>query len=300
MFPATYWGSSYWGDSYWPPAGAGSLITWENSRVLDPDRRTTIMTTAAFPPGTYVIMVKAVDRSKNESANAARIEITLTSAFDIVIDRVEEPRWLGTLDDFIRHDVSGLLVPKSRSLASAGGWATFDKYVREPVPAARYEAPEIDLGFDATVRVYAEFEAVMGPGATGVADPRLEIDHRLEAGGYGGFEEGFVGTITARYIKARAKIDTDSGVAALKAMRIVLDVEERAESKAGIAVAAGGTAVTFDRPFHLKPDVDVFADENSPLIATRENVTTAGFTGHLWNTSGSDVGGTLKYTATGA
>lgn len=301
MFPATYWGPSYWGADYWPPAGAGSPVTWENSNILDSLDKATQITTAALPPGEWTLLIKAKDTSDNESAAAATVDITVTNENDIIVDQTEDPRWTGVLLGFIKHDVSGLLVPDSQNLASDDDFETFDEFVPNPLEQATYEAPEIDIGFDSAVRIYAELEGVLGPDESGVADPFLIIDHRIDAAAYDGFEDWTVGVVTARFVKARVKIDTNTGVAALKSARIILDVQERTEGAKSVAIASsGGTAITFAEPFHIAPRVDVTADSSTALIATKKNVTTTGFTAQVWNTSGSDVGGTIDWTAEGA
>lgn len=300
MFPASYWGPGYWGKAYWPPAGPGTVITWANSNALTRVTRGTQLTTAALPPGTWRLLIKAFDTSGNESANAAGVDITVSNENDVVIDQVENPRWLGTLTDLVKHDVSGLLVPDSQNLASADDFGTFDSFVPNPVEEVFYLAPEIDIGFDSAMRIYGELEGVLGPGETGIADPILSIDHRTEAGVYDGFEDWTIGGVTTRHLKARVKIITATGVAALKAARIILDVQERTEGAKSVAIAAGGgTAIAFAEQFHIAPRVDVTADSSTALIATKKNVTTTGFTAQVWNTSGTDVGGTIDWTAEG-
>ena len=65
-------------------------------------------------------------------------------------------------------------------------------------------------------------------------------------------------------------------------------------------MAAGGQAIAFAQQFHTAPRVAATVDGTSALIATKENVTTTGFTAHVFNTGGTDVGGTLDWQATGA
>ena len=175
MFPENYWPENYWPENYWPPLGQGSPITWKNSNVLTRVTRGTQLTTAALPPGDWTLLIKAFDTSRNESANAVTVDITVENRNDIVIDAVENPRWEGTLAGFVKHDVSGWLVPDSNNLASDDDFDTFDVFVPNPFPIAIYEAAEIDIGFDSSVRAYAELEGVLGPGETGSADPFLAV-----------------------------------------------------------------------------------------------------------------------------
>jgi len=309
MFPTGFFPPVHFGEDYFAPgilAGGGGggdpiEVLWENATVLDRERRTTTLETLLIPPGDFRIMVKAVDNSGNESVNAAFVDITIVSANDIVIDQIDNPRWTGVLTDFVRHDVSELLVPSSTQDATQISVADlFTKFVPFPVAESTYETAEIDLGFDTTARVYAEISGQVGLDSSGVSDPILTIDHRLNAGAYDGFEDWTIGVITARFIKARAKIVHATGTASLKSIRIVVDIETRRESARSVTIAAsGGTNITFQNAFHLIPRVDVTVDSSSALIPTVKNVTTTGFTAQVWNTSDADVGGTINWLAEG-
>ncbi len=53
------------------------------------------------------------------------------------------------------------------------------------------------------------------------------------------------------------------------------------------------------RAFHLTPRVKVVADGSSARIATKANVSTTGFTAHVFDPAGNDVGGAVDWEATG-
>ena len=78
------------------------------------------------------------------------------------------------------------------------------------------------------------------------------------------------------------------------------DLVGRTGGAKGGTVGAGGQAVAFARAFHVAPRVAVTVDGTTALIATKENVTTTGFTAHVFSTGGADVGGTVDWQATGA
>lgn len=305
MFLGNYWGDNYFTGTFWPPVeegggGTPSTLTWENAIIIDSVERATQLTTAVIPPGTWKVFIKAFDTSGNESLNATSVNHTVVTNNNVIVDQIDNPRWPGSHGNFIKHDLSGLLVPQSESLANATGFDIFDLFVFDPVDIPVYSMLELDLGFDSNVRIYAELKAILGPGESGVSDPQLEVDYRTDAGGYIGFQPWTVGTVEARFVKARTSIDTTTGVASLEKFRLVLDVEDRVEQAAGVTIAANGTTITFDKEFHISPFVNVIADSATALIATKELVTTTNFKAHVFDTDGNDVGGTVDWSAIGA
>ena len=278
-------------------------FAWADATPLTEVTRGTAITNAQVPPGDWTFGIKAIDTSGNASANAKTANAVVANTFDIVFEDEQAPGWrnlgAGSGSGFVKH-YTGALVPDSTSLAGDLGWELFDGFVPNPVALAVYEAPERDIGFDDTVRVFAEVESALGPGETqGTADPILEIDHRLDARAYNGFEPWSVGNVTARFVKSRIVLDTSKGVAKVTGFKPTVDVRERSEGAEGVAIAAGGTGIAFARAFHLTPRVKVVADGASARIATKANVSTTGFTAHVFDAAGSQVGGTVDWEATG-
>ena len=275
--------------------------TWADATPLTEVTRGTAITNAQVPPGDWTFLIKAKDTSGNESATAARADAKMETAdFDIILQEAQAPRWPGVASGFVRHH-GGVLVPDSQNLASNDGFETFDRFVVNPVASAIYEAPAFDVDFDDTARVWADVISALGPGETlGVADPALEIDTRKDAGAFDGFEPWAIGNIEARFVKFRINLDTSKGVAKVIGFKPTVDLFERTEGAKAATVAAGGQAIAFAQQFHTAPRVAATVDGTSALIATKENVTTTGFTAHVFNTGGTDVGGTLDWQATGA
>lgn len=284
---------------YMPPP-----FDWDNAHVLTAATRGTLITNAGLPPGNWVVGIKARDRSGNYSANAATFAINVVNTYTVIAGTEQSARWPGVITNGIRHDVSGSIIPNGTVLA---GDMTDDELWNQanayPVPEFTYEAKEIDLGFDADFRAYATLGASLLPGiTTGSADPQFDIDYRLAADSYDGFGNWNIGTIRARYIKARARIDTASGVAYLHQFKPVADVKLRDEESAGdITVPPGGLAVTFAQPFHQVPNVGVNAQASGGAMrhGTHESVTTTGFTYRIFNAAGVDVGGLGNWRAKG-
>lgn len=276
-------------------------FVWANAKELTKETKGTLVTNAGAPPGSWVFGIKAIDTSENESTNATTFALTVKNTFDVVKTIAEQgPRWPGSMSGFFRHDVSGYLIPESDTLAvDMSDAELWDQAVYDPVATCSYEfSPAIDLTFDADdVRVFGNLAAVLLYGEAGVADPVLQIDYRDDADSYDGFETWTVGTVDARHIKARAVIDTSTGVAGLSASALTADVDERSEGAQAVTVGIGGISVVFASPFHLTPAVEARAQPVSGAArhALITNVTTTGFDVEVVNASDTDVGGVLDY-----
>ncbi len=281
-----------------------SSPTYADATPLTKVTRGTAITSALVPPGDWTFFIKAADTSGNESTTADTSDALMVNTFDVILQAQQAPGWvnlgLGTGTNFIKH-YSGVLVPDSQDLASVGGFDVFDKFVRNPVVTAIYEAAEQDIDFDDSARIFAEVLSVLCPGeSVGVADPQHEIDHRLNAGAYDGFEPWSVGSVKFRFVKQRIVLTPANGVAKITGFNPTIDLKERTEGANSVTIGAGGTAITFARQFHQTPLVKVIVDGASALIATKTGVTTTGFTAHVFNISGAEVGGTIDWEATGA
>jgi len=277
-------------------------FVWASAILISEETKGTLVTNRAVPPGAWVIGIKAIDTSGNYSANAVTASITISNFNDIVASRIEHPRWPGTLTGFVRHDVSGTLIPDSNTLAKDMTDAQlWDQMVYDPVATPTYEAKEIDLGFDADgVRVFAELDAVIGPGESGVADPQLSIDYRDEGDAYDGFEDWpTAADADFRRLKARAKITTATGVAALKEFKPIADVAERTE-KGTATIAIGGTTITFAQRFHSTPNIQVTPSASAFRGVVKDNESATAFDAIVFDSAGVDVGGPVDWQAIGA
>lgn len=274
--------------------------TWDSGRVLQTLEPGNVFATLSLPPGTHIIMARAKDTSGNYSTNVAKIEFTVTNQNHVIFGTGQSPDWPGTMSGFVRHWVSGSLVPDSQTLAADGGWNTFDSFVQNPVPVSVYVAPEIDIGGDfSNLRVWSNIVTQAGPGVASVNDPIYTVDYRKAAGIYDGYEIWSIGKIDARYVKQRVVLDNSIGAAALKRFEPFVDAQDRKESFTDKGIAAGGTRIYFANSFVFTPNVKI-TPQGSGLIGWFDNKTTAYVDVHLDDrASGSDVGGTADIEVTG-
>ena len=283
--------------------GKRGLSSFEGATPLNQKQRGNNVTTVALPPGDLTIYAKHVDADGRLSETAASVDIVVVNDYDIIEQSEQAPDWSGTLVNLVKH-WTGKLYPESNTTIDALGWRLFDEFAPDPHQICSYEAPEIDVDFDDDVRVWGDIQSELGPGITeGVADPTLEIDYRLDAGGYDGFEPWTVGDVRLRYCKHKLVLDTDRGVALITGFLPTVDLKEHEISIDNIDVAIGGSAVVFPRAFHRIPQVTAVYVGGAARTAVPSNVTETGFDINVYNTSGTSVGTTTgehaRYDAKG-
>lgn len=276
----------------------GVTYDHNNATPVTETTKGTTITTIAVMPGDWQFGIVAVDTSGNKSATPSTYNFTVGNSHTLLDQNIEHPDWLGTLTGLVKH-WTGVLLVESQDLASDQGWETFDTYVSNPVATATYTALEQDVTFDDAVRLYGAIQYQPGPGESGTPQVNLQIDEKLDAGAYTGFENWTVGIKTGRYFKMQLTVDTSQPLPVITAFKPTIDKQQVTESKS-VAVAAAGSTITFDNRFHNTPTLDVSVDSATALIPTYQTLTGQSFSGHIFNTSGADVGGTMNYTARGA
>lgn len=285
-------------DGYEIRYGPRGNTSWEDATPLTRITRGTNITTSDLPPGDWTCYIEAVDTSGNYSTNPASDDLNFVNTHDVITSVSQATSWSGTISNFVKTH-RGVLVPDSQNLASADGFDTFNTFVINPYATCTYEAAEIDIGFDDTVRIWADITSALGPGETGIANPQLSIDYKLAAGSYDGFEDWSIGNREARYFKFKLTLTTADGIAYISAFTPTIDNQEDTQSANSVAVAVSGTTITFSPQFHLTPFVKVQAVGTSARTAMADSVTTTGFTAYVFNSSGTDVGGTINWEAKG-
>lgn len=281
---------------YLESSGSGQ---WLDASILTQTTKGTNITTVDIPDGTWELMIKAVDTSGNYSTNHTSKEVVFSSNFDVIDSESFAPALLGTLTNLVRHH-TGKLVPDSQNLASADDWDTFDISVPNPFQDCYYEVAEYDNSFDDTSRISATINSYLAPTEViGAANPTLEIDYRVDAGSYNGFEAWSIGSVLFRYLKARAHIDTSVGVAILTDFTRIVDAIEYTQKAENVAILAVGTTITLPQPFHTVPYVDILVLSAVAVIATVTGKTSTQFTVNLFDTTGAAVAGSVDWKAIG-
>ena len=276
---------------------------WSNFILLTETARGTEMTNAAVPPGTWVFGIRAKDVINQLSASIAIFNLIVTFTSPIVAQVPQDPAWFGTLVNMIQH-YTGVLVPLgTKTCDQYAGWEVFDQFVADPVSSCSYTTPAIDTGYDSTLRIYSTSTAMMGVGQAGNINANLSLNTWLNAGSdLGVYTPWTVGQVNMRYMKERLSLNgiVAGAVPVLSAMTAWADTAPVIENVASVVIAPGGTTVTFPQPYHNPPLVIPSALGTTALVANASNITANGCTIHVFNSAGTDVGGTVTYTATGA
>jgi len=295
--------------------------TWETGNLVSKVYAGIEITTLDVKPGGHTFWIKAIDTSGNYSVNAASDDVTVVNIRDVIFLLNQQPDYPpGVVTNFFRHH-TGKLVPYGRNAFSS--YASFaalgPNMIPDPVQTCTFETLTRDEGFVDTMRVFASSHGYLGLGQqNGDTDALIETDYHSGAG-YDGFETLGVRNIEARYWKF--KLTVDHGIAAgegyagagyagevnvavqgpiiIDEFIPVLDAFERTEEGVGVAIGAGGTAITFSKSFHAIPYVTMQQSGGTALIAQPDNTTKTGFDAHLFNTSGTGVSGTANWQAKG-
>ena len=283
--------------------------TWANGISLANILRGHTISAAIVPPGNWTFLAKARDTTGNYSTNATRADLTVTAAGYIVIrEREEAPDWIGTHSATV-VSVSGALICDSALLANQHSNAElFEQFVSHPsvvFPGASYGCAEIDKGKDSPARIWVDVVSTLGPGvASGQATPLQLVDHRTEAGSYDGLKIWSVADANFRRMKTQVMLVGGNKRTTVSSCRQVIDRRVLVEEVHGVSVGASGQTVTFTETFHtsvgfVNPALTAFNDGASALLPTHTVDSETGTTLHLYNTSGTEVGGTGGYRATG-
>jgi hypothetical protein len=139
----------------------------------------------------------------------------------------------------------------------------------------------------------------LGPGETGEAELLIEIAVKPDGGAYGAWQKWGVGDILGRYFKFRITMTTSVGVAKVTQMTPTIDLMERSEVGNNVTIGASGTAIIFAQAFHRTPNIEITPKGSSGLVPTYTAEGPTGFTAHLFNMAGAEVGGTCNWRATG-
>jgi hypothetical protein len=142
----------------------------------------------------------------------------------------------------------------------------------------------------------------MGLGQSGTINALLSLDTWLTGGSDSGvYTPWTIGQINMRYMKERLSLLNilPGAVPVINAMTAWADTTPVIENVASVVIAPGGTTITFPQAYHVPPFVLVAALSTTALTANASAITSTGCTIHVFNSSGTDVGGNVTYTATG-
>ena len=195
---------------------------------------------------------------------------------------------------------SGLISGASPPAINSTGWEVFNSYCPNPVTSAIYTAPTIDTGYNALLRVYFSQILTPGMGVSGTPVFAEAIDTWLTGGADPGlYTPWTIGTVEMRYLKGQITQTPATCPSYMTDFTVLIDTAPQIEQASSVVIAPGGTTITFPTPYHFTPEVFVSTGGGSALYASWSNVTTTQFQVNVFNSSGSDVGGTVSWSSTG-
>ena len=298
------------------------IAVWEDGDVISQPDAGTSHTVAVVAPGIHRFYVKAIDSSGNQSVGAGTAVLSVISDFDVIFAVDQHADWPGEITDLVVHP-TGVLTPRSAGVAADDGDATFDLYVPNPLPGI-YTSAVFGLTVEDRVRIHGPSRQRRGPGQAGFKDAGLEV--RFNKGTddtdpiwvltddadpqwidgdlddelwitWNAWTEWSVGEVESQAIQHRLVVDPSSALPVVEAFTPIVDVLPRTERQGELPVGVGGTFISFKKQFHRPPSVDLTVTGLAARFAVPEDVTATGFTARVFDAAGTDVGGTVNYSA---
>lgn len=306
--------------------GPFGVSSWDAMLPLTEAAKSTEMTNASVPGGIWTFAVRARDVANQLSPIAATTALQVVNTYGPVSSLPQQPGWsAGVLAGFVAH-YTGVLVPDSTSHANADtGFAVFDNFVWNPVAQCIYTAPAVPLAKLALLRAWASIAAALGPGARGKANPLLYIRWSQNLGGdppmwtsdatamwtadpttlmWSGLTAWTLwtkGTILTTFVQQQLVVNTADGLPIIQQFTPVVDQPPLADGANGVAILAGGQRVNFANSNFLNaPAVTVSVAAvagGGAGSASATAVDANGFTVHVFNAAGVDVGGSINWSA---
>jgi hypothetical protein len=196
---------------------------------------------------------------------------------------------------------SGLVAGATPPSTNSTGWEVFDAYCPNPVTQVIYTTPTVDTGYNADLRVYFTQILTPGMGVIGTTSFFEAIDTWLTGQTDPGvYTPWTIGSINMRYIKSQITHTVASVPSFISDFTVIIDSQPQIEQGAAVVVPPGGTFITFPTPYHTPPNVLVSTGGGTALYASWSNITTLGFDCNVFNSTGTDVGGTVSWNSTGS
>ncbi len=288
--------------------GAIGSTDWSTLTPLTESAMGTEMTNASVPPGSWLFAIRARDVADQLSPTMTTTTLTVTNENASVAIEQECPALTGTVSGFVKH-WTGVLVPDGLYACSHySNWEDFGvsyagsiPYVPDPVTTATYTENAVDTGYNDTLRIWPIIVATPGPGVSGTPVTDFLLDYWLSgASDPNSFASWPSASAQLRYFRGRVSETPGTVPSYISTFTVTADKPSTQQvDGANVTAAPGGTAIIFSTPFHSPPFVTAIYVGSGALFASANNITATGFTLHIYNTSGTDVGGTANWTATG-
>ena len=236
--------------------------TWETSVAVG-STATNNFATVGQRGGKYLI--KALDTSGNYSANAALVAVEDASGINVVITSEEAQlatggTWPGTMAGLMSWvQVGADEWGGASTWANAASWSNFNLKGGPATPnfgppfSGTYTSSVVDIGAVMTslVTLEAVVEPLGTPTATDAISASYEMRTSLDGLTWGSWASFTPGSYRGRFFQVRVTLSATSATyrAWLTRLAIIVDVPDRVENFADVAVPAEGATITFPTPF---------------------------------------------------
>lgn len=276
---------------------------WNNFTLLTESAKGTEMTNASVPFGTFDFGIRTKDIAGQLSPAITRVTLTVVNTGNEVALQSNAPKWeLGTLSGFVKH-WTGVLVPANQfPITHYSNLPGMGNICPDPVSTASYTGPVIDIGYNDNVRVFGTITESNLPGTTGAPTNQTLLDYWLNGGTdpntYIPWRAEFA---LLEFAKMRFTVTgiTSGNVNIYTQFTVKLDKTQNTTQAGSQVVAIGGTTITFPTAFHSPPFVTGTVVSTSGLYMSASLITDTTAVLQVWDHTGTDVGGTVSWNATG-
>lgn len=294
---------------YGPQGGALSAAT-----LLTRASRSTEMTNASVPPGSWTFYIRGYDTLSGLNGPAAQVDLTVPNLNVVLFSQSYAPDWLGNaaLSAGLLLHYSGVLVPDSS--VTAGQIAPqklFTTFVPDPSRSTvTFVPPAIDLGVSGNFRIWANWSAAAGGNsANETAEANLSAQFWPTGGTPGAaILIGNSAEITGACYAQLALGLATAVPAYLSAFSVTIDAEPVVYAITGLSVSSSGTTIAFatepaspalPAQFRVLPNIQVTPTGGGAVAGTATAISVTGCTITLYNATGAAVSGTANLLITG-
>lgn len=288
-------------------------------------------TSISVPAAVGTYLLKAVDVGGRQSANADIVISTIAgiSGFNAVLNIAEDPSFAGaktyvgvsgsslrlagsdSIDDWVNIDGVANTDIGEAGLASAGTYLFGQSADLGAIYTSRLTADMAVLGVDINNLMddwddadgIESWDQLIDPSLWNVQlKLRTTNDNPSGTPVWSGWMPFVVGDYSARAYQFQAVLTSYSPTITpdISRLRVEIDMPDRTTGVRNITTAAGGSALTFSRPFRATPAISVTAQD----MATGDyyaitSASATGFTIRFFNSGGAGISRTLDYLARG-
>lgn len=310
---------------YWTAPSTGSLpidryevrkgASWAAGATVGSNGNSTFTAVFEQAAGTFTYWVTAFDSAGNIGTPAS-IVATMSQPPDYILRSNIDSTFTGTKSN-VYLDSGALYGPVDTTATwathfSTPGWANIDAQITAGYPS--YFEPSATSGFyeetfdyGATLPATTVTATLNSTLITGAVTATPLISWKLNVGdAWTNLASGVSSALISnfRYVKVRYDLAATGGLNLLRinGINVKLSVKLRSDSGSGTAVASTGVAVTFGYPF-ISADTPIVQPQGAtpliPVVIYSGGVNPTGFTVHLYNLAGTDVGGAFSWTVRG-